>query len=199
MHRDALRQDIKIYKSWRRQLITNGDFSLSAIQVDQIEKIRLWRNAQKDVLRQSQDITRQEQETYFNTRIWPYLEDPRPRNILLSLKEKKALIGYGGLVHIAWQNSCAEVSFLLNPKIAESHDLYPKVFEAFLCMLEKIAFQDLKLNRLFTETYSHRTSHILVLEKCGFIKEGTLRQHVLINNTFHDSIMHGKIVRDSGE
>lgn len=102
-------------------------------------------------------------------------------------------------MHIAWQNSCAEVSFLLNPSIAESHDLYPKVFEVFIGMLEKIAFQDLKLNRLFTETYSHRISHMLVLEKCGFIREGTLRQHVLINNTFHDSIIHGKIKRDSGK
>ncbi len=194
----TLGENTKIYESWSRQSMNRDNYTLSAIQVDQIENIRLWRNAQKDVLRQSQDITRQEQKIYFATQIWPDLSSSHPKNILLGLKEKSVLIGYGGLVHIAWQNKCAEVSFLLNPTLAQSRDLYPKIFESFLWMLEKIAFQDLKLNRLFTETYSNRLSHILALEKCGFIQEGIMREHVLIDNDFHDSIIHGKIRKDSG-
>jgi anion-transporting ArsA/GET3 family ATPase len=59
--RTTLGENTKIYESWSRQSMNRDNYTLSAIQVDQIENIRLWRNAQKDVLRQSQDITRQEQ------------------------------------------------------------------------------------------------------------------------------------------
>ena len=57
-------------------------------------------------------------------------------------------------------------------------------------MISEIAFNDLSLLKLFTETYSFRKLQIQTLEACGFIKEGVLIDHVIVDDTQHDSIIH---------
>ena len=43
--------------------------------------------------------------------IWPDMPSLQPKNLLLAYMEDDNLIGYGGLVHIAWEHLRAEVSF----------------------------------------------------------------------------------------
>lgn len=170
-----------------------ADLWVEAVQLDHIESIRQWRNAQMDVLRQSSVITPEQQQAYFQQHIWPDLASPTPRNILLAIYRGKRLVGYGGLVHVAWEHRRAEVSFLLDPGHARDHEFYARTFLLFLKVIQILAFEDLGLHRIFTETYAIRDRHMAVLEQAGFQREGTLRDHVLIDGQAVDSIIHGCI------
>jgi predicted ATP-grasp superfamily ATP-dependent carboligase/RimJ/RimL family protein N-acetyltransferase len=164
---------------------------VQAVQPSHIENIRQWRNAQMDILRQSVVIQPEEQARYFQQQIWPDLLSPHPQNILLAYMEGSNLIGYGGLVHIAWAYRRAEVSFLLNNDLAGTPSDYQKYFPRFLQLMQVLAFDELNLDRLCTETYSIRKEYIAALEFAGFDREGILRQHVRIKDRPIDSFMHG--------
>lgn len=171
--------------------LSDGVLDLRAVQPADIEAIRQWRNAQMDVLRQTAPISPEEQERYFAEHVWSQTESPEPSQILLALESAGVLIGYGGLVHISWPNRRAEVSFLLTPDREKKADELIALFSRFLDLMKQLAFEDLGLRRLCTETFSHRTRHIAALEASGFRCEGRLREHVLIDGKPTDSFAHG--------
>lgn len=179
------------YACMPRPRLSAGPLWIGAVQPGDIEAIRLWRNAQMDVLRQSAPIAPDAQARYFAERIWPSLDLPQPGEILVSYREGDVLIGYGGLVHIAWEHGRAEISFLLDPAYLAPPEVYARYFAGFLGLIKRLAFDDLGLERLFTETYAIRTHHIAVLESAGLKREGVLRRHVRIAGEPVDSIMHG--------
>jgi len=99
----------------------------------------------------------------------------------------------GGLVHIDWEHRRAEISFLLDDARAGDDARYAKEFLAFLQLVRQLGFDDLKLHRLFTETYAMRTHHISVYDSFGLQLEGVLRDHVRIGDKYVHSLIHGII------
>jgi RimJ/RimL family protein N-acetyltransferase len=150
-----------------------------------------WRNAQLNVLRQREPLTQEGQERYFQEVIAPSYSEKHPRQILFSYLDGPTLIGYGGFVHIAWEDRRAEVSFLMDPERAADPHLYEQDFSCYLAMLKSAAFRHLKFVRLFTETYDIRWQHVRILELSGFQLEGRLRSHVWIDGKPVDSLVHG--------
>ena len=179
------------YACLPRPCIAHQNYALRTIAPADIELIRQWRNAQMDVLRQQREISPVEQVVYYERQIWPALSDPQPHNLLMAYLQDDRLIGYGGLVHIAWEHRRAEVTFLLDT--ARTHNLagYRNDLLIFLQLMKTLAFDDLKFQRLFTETFAIRPHHISVLEAADFRHEGTLRQHVIIDGRLVDSLIHG--------
>jgi len=173
------------------------DYQLVPICYEDREPIRAWRNAQLEVLRQAAPLTAEQQDAYFQRVVLPLFEQERPGQLLFSLLHRGALIAYGGLVYIAWADLRAEVSFLVEPARAADAATYRQDFRAHLRLLGQVAFEALKFNRLFTETYDIRPAHVAILEESGFRPEGRLRQHVqLAPGTFADSLMHGQLAAD---
>lgn len=179
------------YRCMPRAEIRHGRYRITAIQPHHIEAIRQWRNAQIDVLRQAAPITPSQQVAYFAREIWPDLDSDAPRNLLVSLDEDDVPIGYAGLVHIAWPHKRAEVSFLLNPEPPRTTEAIEDLFAITLGMLRELAFDDLGLRRLTTETYDIRDWVLRTLERVGFQREGRLRNHVWIDGKPVDSVVHG--------
>lgn len=188
------------YRCMPRAEIAAGRYAVRAVEPPHIEAIRQWRNAQIDVLRQAQPISPPQQAAYYAREIWPDKDAAEPRNILLIYLEDGRPIGYGGLVHIAWQHRRAEVSFLLDPAVAHDDDGKAALFARFLDLMKTLAFDDLRLARLHTETYAMRQAHIATLEACGFRREGCLRHHVWIEGRPTDALLHGCLAaeRDGG-
>ncbi|MGY4797852.1 GNAT family N-acetyltransferase [Lysinibacillus fusiformis] len=56
-------------------------------------------------------------------------------------------------------------------------------------LAQRFTFEELNLNRLELQVYSHNSRGIKSYEKVGFKKEGVLRQTLLMNNTFSDEII----------
>ncbi len=172
-----------------------GAIVLTTIQDDEIERVRIWRNQQIDVLRQKFEISEKEQIQYFRDEVWPDLDSHRPNQILLSIYRDGIHIGYGGLVHISWEDSRAEISFLLDTRIDETGDLFRDIFKNFLSGIEKIATENLKLHKLVLETYSFRVNHIAVIDNSGFTREGFLTDQIFVKGEWFNSILHGKILK----
>lgn len=182
----------------QRPVLSDGSITARAVEPEDIELIRGWRNAQIDVLRQTREITAEEQVAYFERAVWPDKASDQPSNILLGLLEDGRIIGYGGLVHIAWDYSRAEVSFLLATGIAQDDAVVATLFATWLELMQTLAFDDLGLSRLTTETYAMRTLHIRLLEEAGFRREGLLRQHVRVGGRPMDAVVHGCLATDVG-
>jgi RimJ/RimL family protein N-acetyltransferase len=173
-----------------------GDHAVVPVAAVHIEGIRQWRNAQMDVLRQAAPIMEAQQLQYFTNVIWPQCGLREPDNILFAFLHQGRHIGYGGLVHIAWAHKRAEISFLLDPVYVSQPAAYADHFLHFLELMTQVAFRDLALNRLYTETYAFRVHHISVLEAAGWRVEGTMRSHVIVDGTETDSILHGYLKSD---
>jgi RimJ/RimL family protein N-acetyltransferase len=186
------------YSCMPRPVIEAGELQLRALQPTDIEAVRSWRNAQLEVLRQSQPISSEEQLSYFEQEVWPDKKLTAPRQILLAIELQQALVGYGGLTHISWRDRRAEVSFLLSPGLEGDAPRRARVFFSFLTALGDFAFHDLNLRRLFTETFANRHAHLATLESAGFKREGRLRAHVVIDGEPVDSIVHGLLADGTG-
>lgn len=159
-------------------------------------KIKDWRNKQMDVLRQKHPLSDDNQINYYQNYILPSFKQEHPEIMLFSFLEKDICIGYGGLTNIDWESKRVELSFIINPDRILIPGLYEKDFTTFIELMKTIVFQELKFNRIFTETYDIRSFHVSVLEKNGFKSEGRLREHVFINGKFIDSLMHGFLRKD---
>lgn len=189
--------NVTTYRSLPSAEYRHAAYQLIPIRYEDREPIRAWRNAQLEVLRQAAPLTAEQQDAYFQRVVLPLFEQDQPGQLLFSLLHHGELIAYGGLVHISWADLRAEVSFLVEPARAADAATYREDFLAQLRLLGQVAFEGLKFNRLFTETYDIRPAHIAILEEAGFKLEGRLRQHIQLQpGTFADSLMHGQLAAD---
>lgn len=171
-------------------------YELAPLRQADMEQIRLWRNDQMDVLRQNTEISSLQQKTYFQEVIEPTWIQAQPKLILFSFLFQNVCIGYGGLTHIDWEASRAEVSFLVDPWRTQDFTHYQRDFLHFLKLICQVAFAELHLHRLFTETFAFRSEHIKILEHFGFKLEGILKEHIFKGNQRHDSVMHGFLFKE---
>ena len=97
--------------------------------------------------------------------------------------ENNNLIGYGGLVHIDWESKNAEISFIIETERNENEEVFSTDFSAFLNIIFSIAFDSLQFIKLHTTFYdtAYRMFYKKVIEEYGFIQEGKLKDHILIN------------------
>ena len=184
-------KSINTYRCLRNNEFFLDDFLLVPIRYKDIETIRIWRNQQLNILRQQKKITEDQQEKYFIENVFTELGKKKPNNIIFSLLENSKIVAYGGLVHIEWENKRAEISFLVETKIAGLSKDHGKLLPIFLKTIKRIAFTQLELNKLTAELYDIRPNYKKELIKNGFIVEGILRKHVIINHKLRDSIIFG--------
>lgn len=184
------------FRCLTKQIYHYENYSLHPLREEDIYKIKDWRNNQLKVLRQSKVLNDEDQRRYYSNVIVPTFDHEAPQQILFSLVFNGKLIGYGGLVHIHWEDQRSEVSFLVDPDRVAIKSLYQNDFSGYLSLIKQVAFESLGFNRIYTETYDIRDFHISILEKNGFKEEGRLKEHVFIENVFVDSIFHGHLKKD---
>lgn len=184
------------YKILKTNEFVLNDYLLVPLRHEDLLLIKDWRNSQLDVLRQKSILTDDDQENYYKNAILPTFSQSNPKQILFSLLYLNQCIGYGGLTNIDWESKRAEMSFLVDVNRANNKDIYIKDFTTYIALIKKVTFKELKFNRLFTETFDIRPLHISILESCGFVFEGKMKQHVFINDKFVDSLIHGILKED---
>ncbi len=183
------------YECLKVQTQSIGDYQICPLRYEDMALIREWRNQQIDVLRQKKILTAQDQENYYQSVIKPLYVQKQPSQILFSYLKNMKTIGYGGFVHINWVDRRAELSFLVDTARTQQMEVYQEDFLNYLELIKRAAFNVLDLNRIYTETFDIRDFHISILEKAGFLPEGRLKEHNIINGSFVDSIMHGYVKR----
>jgi len=184
------------YQSLKKSEFAKGDFAIVSIREMDMESIRIWRNAQMNVLRQNAEITKEAQQIYFDKVIKSLFSNIAPSQLLFSFLQKNVIIGYGGLVNISWRDKRAEMSFLVKPEIAQNNSEYQKVMSEFISLIKELVFTEMNFNRLYTETYEFRDFHISILLENGFYEEGKMREHIFEDGKFYDSILHSILKKD---
>ena len=179
------------YKALNKQKFTIGDFSIVPIRSEDRMDIMNWRNEQIYHLRQAKLLTQANQNYYFSNIVSKLFEQERPNQILFSFLENGECIGYGGLVHINWIDKNAEISFIMQTNLEESR--FDEIWSKYLNLIEKVAFSDLKLHKIFTYAFDIRPHLYTVFEGHGFYKEANLKEHCFFNNKYLDVIIHCKI------
>ena len=167
-------------------------YQLRPLHWNDRDAIRVWRNAQIDVLRQQNPLSANEQDSYFSSIVLPQLAEKLPEQILFAFLEDSQLVGYGGFVHIVWADRRAEVSFLTDIDRSDQK-IFSQDWVEYLKLLVQLA-QKIGFHKLTTETYSIRPELIRILENFGFTREGILRDHHLIDGVPVDSFAHAYLI-----
>lgn len=167
-----------------------NDKHLCALKREHIFKLKEWRNAQMNILRQSEPLTDFDQEKWYSS-----LEDDKTQ-VLFALITDNEFVGYCGLTNIDYGNKRAEISFLVETDRAKHKVIYRRDFLAVLYMLCEHGFDKIGLNRIFVNTYEFRKEHIKILEEFGFWKEAELRQHYFNNSKYFNSFVHSILLSE---
>lgn len=161
-----------------------------------LPRLKEWRNSQIQVLRQTRPLTDYDQEKWFQR----LSEDTHQAifAIMIPVEECEGmkLIGYCGITSIDYKSARGELSFLVDPDRASDEELYRKDFLSVLSMLCKYGFEELNLNKIYTETFSFRGRTIVILEEFGFHLDGILREHHFTSGQYYDSLIHSILLSE---
>jgi RimJ/RimL family protein N-acetyltransferase len=182
---------MSFYKVLNKQVYSFGEYSIVPIRIEDRYDIMQWRNEQMYHLRQVEPLTKSKQNAYFENVVAKLFEQEQPNQLLFSFLKGEECIGYGGLVHINWVDKNAEVSFVMDTKLETEG--FVKYWGLFLDLIEKVAFYELKLHKIFTYAFDLRPHLYSTLEKCGFYEEARLKEHCFFDGKYIDVIIHRKI------
>lgn len=168
---------------------------LCPLERKHLSKLKEWRNQQIDILRQRKPLTEYHQEKWYPKA----MNDENQMLFSIQLEESdtnREFIGYCGIVYIDYVNRRGEISFLVSPKRLSDRDLYRIDFLSVLYLVCEFVFGELGLNKLYTETFAFRKTHIDVLEEFGFVLEGRLRDHHFSRGQYNDSLLHSFLLSE---
>ena len=182
------------YKCLPKQSFSVGNKSISPIAHKDRFTIMHWRNEQINILRQKELLTAEKQDNYFNNVINQLFDQITPSQLLFGFYENGMLIGYGGLVHIDWEIRNAEISFITATERNNKDEVFCDDFSTFLELVFLLAFDTLNFIKLHTTFYDiqHRVLYKKVIEEQGFISEGRLENHIMINGKIENVLIYSR-------
>jgi RimJ/RimL family protein N-acetyltransferase len=153
-----------------------------------------WRNEQIYHLRQSMPLTEKMQTNYFENVIKPQFNQVNPNQILFSFLVDNVCVGYGGMVHINWIDKNAEISFLMNTELEKVY--FEEFWLGYLKLIEKVAFEELSMHKIFVYAFDLRPHLYIALEKGGFFKDAVLKEHCYFHEKFIDVVIYSKLKKN---
>jgi len=179
-----------MYQCLEKQKFTREGFSLVPIRWEDRYKIMHWRNEQIYHLRQDKILTKEDQDAYFENTISKLFDQEQPDQILFSLIKDETCIGYGGLVHIDWLLKSAEISFLIDTELEKTR--FIELWSLYLSMIERIAFYEKTLHKIYVYAYDLRPNLYPILIKSGFTFEKRIKNKIIHSDQWVDAIIHSK-------
>jgi RimJ/RimL family protein N-acetyltransferase len=179
------------YFCLKSNIFQDGPYSLVPIRDLDKWAIMKMRNEQIYHLRQAKPLTEEIQKAYFEDVVAKLFNQEQPDQILFSLLENDEFIGYGGLVHINWNDKNAELSFVMRTELEK--EKFANYWVIYLGLIEKVAFEDLHFHKIFTYAFDLRPHLYDVLEKVNFTNEAVLKEHCFFDQRYLDVVIHSKI------
>jgi RimJ/RimL family protein N-acetyltransferase len=176
------------YKILNNQIYTNEDFSFVPIRNQDRYLIMKWRNEQIYHLRQKTILTEKDQDNYFVNIINPLFDQDEPVQLLFSYLKNGRCIGYGGLVHINWIDSNAELSFLIDTELEKNE--FDRHYSNYLKFINHLVFNKLNLNKVYSYAFDLRPHLYTIFENNGYQFEARLNKHIFFNGKFIDVVIH---------
>lgn len=178
------------YKVLSQNEFSHGDYSIVPIRMEDRHAIRKWRNEQIYHLRQSKPLSEADQDRYFENVVAKLFDQEKPSQLLFSYLKGDTCIGYGGLVHINWQDKHAEISFIMDTSLQEN--TFELHWVQFSGLIESVAFNDLGFQKIFTYAFDIRPRLYRALEKAEFVEDARLINHCQVDGELRDVLIHAR-------
>lgn len=156
------------------------------LDVEDLPQLRDWRNDDRlrATTREYRLLNMVNQDDWFD-----YIS--RSREVeMFGIEVDGTLVGVCGLCYINWVYRTAEVSLHVAPAYQGRG-----IAAQTLGLLQQKAFEEFNLHRLWAEIYEFNKVSIALFEKCSYVLEGRLREHVFKRGKYHDSLMYGLVNR----
>ncbi len=112
-------------------------------------------------------------------------------NFAIETLEGEKYIGGCGINQLDWKNSVAVVGIFIGDK-----DYWGKGYGTdAMKVLVRFIFEQMNIHKVKLFVYSFNERAVKSYEKCGFVKEGVLRQEIFRDGKFHDEYIMG-ILKD---
>ena len=102
----------------------------------------------------------------------------------LETREEKKFIGQCGFVKINWKNRTGELAILIGERDFRGRGYGADAIET-LC---RFGFQELNLRKIKANVFDFNRAAVRCYEKCGFEREGILKQEIYREGAYHDVI-----------
>lgn len=172
--------------------LRDGDVTLRPLEEDDLVLLARWRNESSEWFFSSHPLAISEQKAWYarylasgNERMYiiEHLEEVRPGQRINHRVGALALVGIDSL------HRRAEVGRV----VMDSSRTNKGYATAGLNLLCTLAFEGLNLRRLYVEVLAKNDLAIWLYEKVGFVKEGTMREHVWKDGVYQDVLVMGKL------
>ena len=172
-------------------MIEGKKVRIRAIEKTDMDEIMKWVNDPevKNNLLMRYPISRYQEEKWIEAA----LSGDSQRNKVFALETKEGVyLGGIGLHRIDWENCNAEVGIVIGRK-----EYWGKGYgtDAMMTILD-FAFNQMNLHRVYLRVFEYNLGGIKSYEKCGFKKEGILREDRYANGEYHDTVMMGILRRE---
>ena len=166
-------------------MLKGKNVNLTAVEKSDLQQLKEWRNNLdfRKNFREYREINDEMQNIWFNKFV---IEDKN--TIMFSIRDaaNNELLGCCGLCYINWVNRNADLSFYIGKDNLYADDIYAK---DAVNVLINYGFNELGLNKIWTEIYEFDSKKINFLQNYGFKKDGQLRENYFYDGKWWDSFI----------
>ena len=157
---------------------------LDAIEVEDLELLREWRNLPefKKCFREYREINSDMQKLWYDNKV---VNDNQTIMFAIRSNDNQELVGCCGLCYINWVNRNADLSLYIGKDKAYIDDR--GLAEESCQLLLDYGFKELGLRKVWTEIYEFDQKKYQLYHKLGFHDDGILRSQYYYDGTWWDS------------
>ncbi|MDO9093335.1 MAG: GNAT family protein [Rubrivivax sp.] len=167
--------------------------ALRAIEASDLDQLLAWRNRPelRRFFREYRELNATQQRQWFDSKV---NGDPSTRMFAIVHQDTDTLLGAAGLCYIDWINRTADFSLYIGHEGLYIDDtLAPDVAVTMI----DYAFDELGLNRLWSEIYAFDEAKASFFQKLGFTLDGRHRQTHWAEGAWHDSLFFSLLASDT--
>lgn len=167
--------------------------ALRAIEASDLDQLLAWRNRPelRRFFREYRELNATQQRQWFDSKV---NGDPSTRMFAIVHQDTDTLLGAAGLCYIDWINRTADFSLYIGHEGLYIDDtLAPDVAVTMI----DYAFDELGLNRLWSEIYAFDEAKTRFFQKLGFTLDGRHRQTHWAEGAWHDSLFFSLLASDT--
>jgi RimJ/RimL family protein N-acetyltransferase len=178
------------------EMLCGKVIGLRAIETHDLPQLLAWRNDPRlrRYFREFRELNLTQQRQWFDTKV---NNDPTTRMFAIVERGRERhvgrLLGAGGLCYIDWVNRSADFSIYIGADDLYIDQRYAP--DAAVTMI-RYAFDELGLNRLWSEVYGFDAPKQRLFEALGFTLDGCHRQTHWAEGAWHDSLFYSLLAGD---